>query len=190
MTCTPSPKALRSARQPVIAGLDPAVHEAWVTTSPFSVDARNKSGHDEKRRKRLAGALLAGVAAAALLAIGTERAVAFRGGFGGSMVVSVGSVGAALAASVGAVFTKALLAAVRASVMEVSPTAAPMPALGAVDGAACTTRAPSPTAPTRLTRIIPIGARTRASSSKIASTKPISFRRAARTLWGKYKTTV
>jgi hypothetical protein len=66
-----------------MAGLDPAIHEARVTTSPFSVDARNKSGHDEKRRKRLAGALLAGVAAAALLAIGTERAVAFRGGFGG-----------------------------------------------------------------------------------------------------------
>jgi len=66
-----------------MAGLDPAIHEARVTTSPFSVDPRKKSGHDEKRRKRLAGALLAGVAAAALLAIGTERAVAFRGGFGG-----------------------------------------------------------------------------------------------------------
>jgi len=193
MTCTPSPKALRSARQPVIAGLDPAVHEAWVTTSPFSVDARNKSGHDEKRRKRLAGALLAGVAAAALLAIGAERAVAFRGGgFGGFHGASVGSEVAALAVSVGAVsavFTTAHLAAARALAMEVLPTAAQMPALVAVVGAASTTPAHSPTVPIHLTRVILIGARIPPNFSKTALTKPISFKRIARTPWGKYKTT-
>ena len=186
MICTPSPKALRSARQPVMAGLDPAIHEAWVTTSPFSVDARNKFGHDEKRRKRLAGALLAGVAAAALLAIGAERAVAFRGGgFGGFHGASVGSEVAVLAASVGAVFTKAA----RALVTEAFTIVGPMPALVAVVGAASTTPAHSPTVPIHLTRVILIGARIPPNFSKTALTKPISFKRIARTPWGKYKTT-
>ena len=74
-----------------------AIHGPEAHTLPICVDARNKSGHDEKKAsrrtrqyvkgKKVGGALLAGTAIVACLAIGAEYAGAFGfrggGGFGG-----------------------------------------------------------------------------------------------------------
>ena len=158
------------------------------------------------RGKKLT-ALLAGALAIGL-AIAAERAVAFRGGFGGfhggvggsmevasavsAAAVLVASVEAVLAASAvvaSAVFTTVLLPAARALATEVLPTAAPMPALVEAGGAASTTLAAFPTVPTPFGKTTPIGARTLPSSSRIVSTRLTSSRRTAKTPWGRYKTT-
>jgi hypothetical protein len=60
-------------------GSDPAI---LAPDAPLLVDARIKSGHDERKDKRRISALAAGLAIAACLAVGAERAIAFRGGFG------------------------------------------------------------------------------------------------------------
>src|SRR5215831_3083708 len=72
-------------------GSHPAIHETRAQILPVSMDARNKSGHDEEEasrrvrnfvRWRKLAALLA-VAMVICAVIGAERAGVFRGGFGG-----------------------------------------------------------------------------------------------------------